>query len=196
MDITHYYDCVARELRACVEGTPLRLVNTLRTEIGTAIAFDSEGWAIGSMSDNGVLTPLPAHLLHKRHVSQLIRLALRREKPVMLQAPPDLPAIAKSTIQLYKGEDDRPEFFGTTEVIAVRLVNAVYVYFGPIISFELKQLCEDMRRCVQNGTNFTLSTEVYRDKAFQGRVFVKAAHLFRLLDSFEPIKDKEENRGA
>jgi hypothetical protein len=196
MDVAHYYDCVAKELRACVEGTPLRLVSTLRTQIGTIIAFDAAGWAIGSMSDNGVLTPLPAQLLNKRHVTQIIKSASKNEKPVMLQAPPNLPAIAKTSIQLYKGNDDDPKFFGTTEVIAVRLVNATYVYFGPIISFEIKQLCLDARRCIQNGDNFTLSSEVYRDKAFQGRVFVKAAHLCRLLDTFEPIKDKEENRGA
>ncbi len=195
IQVTYYYDGTAKELRPCVEGTPLRLVNTLRTEIGTIIAFDAEGWAIGQLSDNGVFTPLPPQFLGLRHVSMWGTSIPLRGKPVMLQAPPDLPAIARTFIDLYKGKNENPIFFGSTEVIAVRLVNATYVYFGPIISFELHGLCGDLRRCIVKHASFELSDNVLRDGVPQGRVFVKASDLHRLIVAFDPIREEEIQNG-
>lgn len=196
LTVAYYYDAIAKELRACAEGTPLRKVVALRTLIDTIHAFDSEGWLIGQLSENGVLTPLPAHLLGKRHVSEYGRTIPLQDKPVMLQAPPDLPAMARTFIPLHKGNDDNPVFFGTTEVIAVHLVNAVYVYFGPIVSFELVALCGTLRTCVLQHKPFVLSEEVFRDKAYQGRVFVKASDVPRLLIAFEPVREKEAQLGT
>lgn len=123
----HYFDADAGELRRFIEGSNIRLVRSLRTMIGVALAFDGDGWVVGYISDLGEFTVHPYRPgEQKRHISDYGRkVPLRFGKPEMLDARPDPPELAATRIALFRGantwlcaaETRLLEFVGGTKLL-------------------------------------------------------------------------------
>lgn len=102
-EIVYYYDADSKILKRWTEGTPLHAVVTLRSMVGTAFAFDADGYVVGSFTDDGQYQGFPVGVRGVRHISQYGSEIPLRKKPDQLNALPDPDVWGDLRVNLWHG---------------------------------------------------------------------------------------------
>jgi len=147
-----YYDADRRELVRAIEGTPIRDANTIRTMVGVALAFDSDGYVVGGLTDTCQFQPFPPGVSGRRHISQYGAQIPLREKPDQLSDFPEPEEIAGVDVPLYFGAG---HFLGRARVRLLRTVTGKVISVWKRTRFQFdRRIVQTWRKCVSTRSDW------------------------------------------